>query len=144
MKKSILLLCALWGGTCKVVAQTAQWIDVTNYYIQNPSFDNNSNRGWSITSNASSKDLNYNCQEFWNGTFNIWQSIADYKMFDEICFTGGEPLLKMNFIEQVIQKAPERILTFASYLFVGDRIFDDHLCSITRSSHLFRIGRLER
>lgn len=33
----------------------------------------------------------------------------DYKMFDEICFTGGEPLLKMNFIEQVIQKAPERI-----------------------------------
>ena len=77
MKKSILLLCALWGGTCKVVAQTAQWIDVTNYYIQNPSFDNNSNRGWSITSNASSKDLNYNCQEFWNGTFNIWQSIPD-------------------------------------------------------------------
>lgn len=33
----------------------------------------------------------------------------DYDLFDEICFTGGEPLLKMKYIEQVIQKAPERI-----------------------------------
>lgn len=33
----------------------------------------------------------------------------DYDMFDEICFTGGEPLLKMNLIEQVVQKAPEKI-----------------------------------
>lgn len=33
----------------------------------------------------------------------------DYDMFDEVCFTGGEPLLKMNFIEQVVQQAPERI-----------------------------------
>lgn len=33
----------------------------------------------------------------------------DYDVFDEVCFTGGEPLLKMNFIEQVVQKAPEHI-----------------------------------
>ena len=33
----------------------------------------------------------------------------DYDVIDEICFTGGEPLLKMTFIEQVVQKAPERI-----------------------------------
>ena len=33
----------------------------------------------------------------------------DYDVFDEICFTGGEPLLKMHFIEQVVQKAPECI-----------------------------------
>lgn len=33
----------------------------------------------------------------------------DYDVIDEICFTGGEPFLKMNFVEQVVQKAPERI-----------------------------------
>lgn len=33
----------------------------------------------------------------------------DYDVFDGICFTGGEPLLKMKFIEQVVQKAPECI-----------------------------------
>lgn len=33
----------------------------------------------------------------------------DYDVLDGICFTGGEPLLKMKYIEQVIQRAPERI-----------------------------------
>lgn len=31
----------------------------------------------------------------------------DYDVLDGICFTGGEPLLKMQFIEQVVQNAPE-------------------------------------
>ena len=34
----------------------------------------------------------------------------DYEILDGICFTGGEPLLKMKFIEQVIKKSPERVL----------------------------------
>ena len=33
----------------------------------------------------------------------------DYDELDGICFTGGEPMLKMPFIEQVVQNAPERI-----------------------------------
>ena len=33
----------------------------------------------------------------------------DYDVLDGICFTGGEPLLKMSFIEQVIKAAPENI-----------------------------------
>lgn len=33
----------------------------------------------------------------------------DYDVLDGICFTGGESLLKMKFIEQVVQNAPERI-----------------------------------
>ena len=32
-----------------------------------------------------------------------------YDDLDGICFTGGEPMLKMQFIEQVLQKAPERV-----------------------------------
>lgn len=33
----------------------------------------------------------------------------DYEVLNSICFTGGEPLLKMNFIEQIVKNAPERI-----------------------------------
>lgn len=33
----------------------------------------------------------------------------DYDVIDGICFTGGESLLKMTFIEQIVHKAPERI-----------------------------------
>lgn len=33
----------------------------------------------------------------------------DYDVLDGICFTGGESILKMKFIEQVVKKAPERI-----------------------------------
>ena len=33
----------------------------------------------------------------------------DYEELDGICFTGGEPMLKMPFIEQVLQNSPERI-----------------------------------
>ena len=32
-----------------------------------------------------------------------------YDDLDGICFTGGEPMLKMQFIEQVLQKVPERV-----------------------------------
>ena len=33
----------------------------------------------------------------------------DYDILDGICFTGGEPLLKMQLIEQVVQKTPEHV-----------------------------------
>ena len=34
----------------------------------------------------------------------------DYTAIEGICFTGGEPLLKMKYIEQVVKEAPENIL----------------------------------
>lgn len=34
----------------------------------------------------------------------------DYSNIDGICFTGGEPLLKMKYIDQVVKEAPENIL----------------------------------
>ena len=34
----------------------------------------------------------------------------DYEVIDGICFTGGEPLLKMDFINDVVLRAPENIL----------------------------------
>ena len=49
----------------------AEWVDVTSYYLSNPSFDNNSTMGWVWSSNASSQKADYGCMEFWNGQFDF-------------------------------------------------------------------------
>ena len=58
-----------------VVPRSESWLDVTEAYITNPGFDNNSNKGWTYTANAGSTACNYEAMEFWNGTFNIYQTI---------------------------------------------------------------------
>jgi len=49
------------------------WVDVTSYLV-NPGMD--SNEGWTVVSNATSQDLGNGCKEFWNGTFDIWQTVS--------------------------------------------------------------------
>lgn len=53
----------------------SRWIDVTSEYIVNPSFDGNSNHGWTFESNAHSKAVRCGAMEFWNGTFDIHQTL---------------------------------------------------------------------
>ena len=55
--------------------RAVEWVDITDYYIKSPRFDNNSSSGWTIVSNAHSQNKDYNTMEFWNGTFNIYQTI---------------------------------------------------------------------
>ena len=50
-----------------------KWVDVTNIFLTNPSFDNNTADGWEYYSNASSQMGNFGCFEFWNGSFGIYQ-----------------------------------------------------------------------
>ncbi len=72
MKKSIASLATLLVCT-GLQAQTEGWIDLTSL-INNPGFDSNTS-GWTITQNGS-QNLNYQCLEFYNGTFNIYQEIT--------------------------------------------------------------------
>ncbi len=73
MKRTTLaLLCLL---SCAAARATEGWIDITDQYITNPCYDNSSNAGWTISANASSTNCAYGCQEFWNGTFNIYQTL---------------------------------------------------------------------
>ncbi len=51
------------------------WTDVTDLFVVNPTFRNNSTEGWNWWSNASSQTANFDCMEFWNGYFNIQQTI---------------------------------------------------------------------
>nr|WP_288281314.1 CotH kinase family protein [uncultured Prevotella sp.] len=53
------------------------WIDMTDILLKNPGFTNNDTNGWEWESNASSQTANYDCMEFWNGTFNISQLIKN-------------------------------------------------------------------
>lgn len=57
------------------IAMGQSWLDLTSEYIVNPNFDNNQSTGWTYTSNASSQQLNYEAMEFWNGTFDIYQTV---------------------------------------------------------------------
>ena len=56
-------------------AQTQGWIDITNEYVQNAGFDNNQTTGWHITKDAAGRGADVNAMEFWNGTFDMYQSI---------------------------------------------------------------------
>ena len=58
----------------KVASLGDTWFDVTDGYIVNPRFENNTNRGWNVISNASSQQVSGGSMEFWNGTFNIHQT----------------------------------------------------------------------
>lgn len=70
-----LILTMTFASTTVLNAQTEGWIDVTSEYVKNPGFDNNSNSGWEYTANASGINVNYNAMEFWQGTFDIFQSL---------------------------------------------------------------------
>ena len=59
-----------------ILAMAQSWMDLTDEYIQNPNFDNNMSTGWTYTSDAHSQVVNYNAMEFWQGTFNIYQTLA--------------------------------------------------------------------
>ena len=72
--KKIVCLAATIAMSAITYAQT--WVDITEEYVKNPSFENNSNEGWQIQSNANSTNTDYEGQEFWNGTWNIWQDIT--------------------------------------------------------------------
>ena len=56
------------------VANAQSWIDVTDNYIQNPGYEDNNSNGWTIVASAGSTATRCQAQEFWNGTWNIYQS----------------------------------------------------------------------
>ena len=74
MKHQLILLMAFLCISLHLNAQS--WIDVTDQYVNNPRFDNNSTAGWEWESNAGSQTANYEGMEFWNGTYNFHQTIT--------------------------------------------------------------------
>ncbi len=74
MKKTIHIILLLLAVSVSTFAQS--WIDVTSAYITNPNYDNNSNAGWTINASAGSTACDQGAQEFWYGTWNIYQEVS--------------------------------------------------------------------
>lgn len=68
------LLCVVLALPLTLHAQ--QWVDVTEAYVANPNFDGNSSAGWTYVSDAQSQKGDYEGWEFWNGTFDIHQTVT--------------------------------------------------------------------
>lgn len=53
------------------------WVDVTSLYLANTDFAGSSTQSWTWQSDASSQKSEWDCMEFWNGTFDLWQTVKD-------------------------------------------------------------------
>lgn len=73
MKKLALSICTM---LCTTVALADEWLDVTDRFVTNPNYETNTNDGWTWSASAGSTTCNYGCQEFWNGTFDMYQTIT--------------------------------------------------------------------
>lgn len=73
MKRIALLTALLLTIATMVSAQT--WIDITSDYVKNPGYDDNTTTGWTILQNSGGRGAVVNTMEFWQGTWNIYQTI---------------------------------------------------------------------
>lgn len=60
-------------GTAEIVVVEGgkDWVDVTDAYLVNPSFDNNSVQGWEMSGGTG--DTQYQCHEVFQQAFDFWQ-----------------------------------------------------------------------
>ena len=58
---------------CLALSVQAKWTDVTSVFLKSPSFDGNSNYGWTLNRNSDSYAIRYECAEVYNGTFEFYQ-----------------------------------------------------------------------
>ncbi|MBP5387027.1 MAG: CotH kinase family protein [Prevotella sp.] len=110
--RKILLFAVL---TACVMQTKAEWIDVTDYYLSNPRFDNNQTSGWTWTSNASSQKADYDCFEFWNGTFDMWQNLDLTKGHYRLSFQGYYRCGDYGAIYDAYRSGSEEITAFVYF-----------------------------
>ena len=58
------------------MANAQTWLDITEDYVKNPGYDDNTTTGWTIVKNSGGRDAAAYCMEFWQGTWNIYQTIT--------------------------------------------------------------------
>lgn len=94
MKKAFFLL-FLWAYILPTTISAKGWLDVTNQYVINPNFDNDSNTGWQGSSPGHAQAGSF-AGEFWNCTFDCWQEIKDlpngtYRISVQTFYRPGNP-----------------------------------------------------
>ena len=66
---AVWLLATLTGSAEKV------WMDVTDRYLTNPQFTDNSREGWTWESNASTQEVRVECISFYSGYYDMHQQL---------------------------------------------------------------------
>ena len=110
--------------SCCVSQAKADWTDVTDYYLSNPSFDNNTLDGWYWDSNASSQTADYGCFEFWNGVFDFNQTLILEKGHYRFSFQGYYRCGDFDAIFDAYRTGSEKITAY---------VYADELDSNTKS-----------
>ena len=76
MKKQLLLILLMALSPFTMFAD--EWTDVTYLFLRNPSFSGNNQTGWTCTHSAQAAlNVNFDCMEVYNGTFDISQILSD-------------------------------------------------------------------
>ena len=74
MKRLALVMFAIYICVLVPASSVLTWLDVTESYIVNPGFEKSTD-GWLIDSGVSNARAEYGGMEFWNGWFDICQTI---------------------------------------------------------------------
>jgi len=75
MKRLALVMFAIYICVLVPASPVLTWLDVTESYIVNPGFEKSTD-GWLIDSEVSNARAEYGGMEFWNGWFDICQTIG--------------------------------------------------------------------
>lgn len=76
MKKQLLLILLMALSPFTMFAD--EWTDVTYLFLRNPSFSGNNQTGWTCTHSAQAAlNVNFDCMEVYNGTFDISHILSD-------------------------------------------------------------------
>ena len=74
---------------------TNEWTDVTRFFLASPNFDGNIRDGWICNYSAHTIDVQYECMEFWDGTFDIHQDLyglpkGEYRLSAQAFYREGQ------------------------------------------------------
>ena len=72
----VTMTCAAMYAVALPASADKQWIDITDQYVTNPGFDGGSLIGWTYEATAGGRGAACEAMEFWNGTFNIHQTVT--------------------------------------------------------------------
>ena len=94
------------------------WIDVTAQYVQNPTFAANSRDGWTVTGQFSSNDVQYECMEVYNGTFDVFQQLENMPAGKYRLYVQGFYRTREN--DRAYDSHQNNSENITAYLYAGD------------------------
>ncbi|MBR6121131.1 MAG: Ig-like domain-containing protein [Prevotella sp.] len=92
MKKRTVILSVM---LCLAGLLHAEWTDVTQLFLKNPGFTNNSPSGWERNIFYGSNNMEYGCMEVYNGIFDVYQQLeglpqGHYRLSVQAFYRAGD------------------------------------------------------